>query len=209
MRILLIDDDDEFRTELQLWLTGTLKHSVAVATSIEEAKKQLQQDRYHAILLDGRLRKRADERMDPSPTAGRVGGLEVLDIMSPTQRSKTIWVTAHHMDDLSDPALLGCNCFLFKRWITPHTCTNPYSDKFHQKLQAHLDRLAAERPTMWTTFMGWLAIFLVIIGITWQLFEQFTPAFFAYLLGAIVNLYTFRSILIGLPVHRLLRLHNR
>lgn len=209
MRILLIDDDEKFRKELQLWLTDTLKHGVAVAGSVDEAKKQLQQDRYHAILLDGRLRTRVDERMDPSPAVGGVGGLGVLEIMSPTQRAKTIWVTAHHMDDLSDPALLGCNCFLFKRWITPSTDTSPYPDKFHRKLQGHLDRIVAERQTMLTTILGWFAIFLVVAGVIWQMFEQFTPALFAALVGTIVNIVSFWSILVGLPVHRFLRWRRR
>jgi len=203
MRILLIDDNEQFRKELQLWLTDTLKHSVAVASSIEEAKKQLQQDRYHAILLDGRLRKRADERKDPTPTADGVGGIEVLRDMSPTQRSKTIWVTAHHMDDLSDPALLGCNRFLFKRWITPNNSKD--SDPFYLKLQGHLDRIAAKRRVVLTTILGGFAIILVVTGVIWQIVEDFTPALLAALVGAIVNLLTFLSILTGRPVHRLFR----
>ena len=203
MRILLIDDNEQFSTELQLWLTRTLKHGVFVASSIEEAKEQLQQDRYHAILLDGRLRKRVDERMDPTPATGGVGGLEVLRMMSPTQRSKTIWVTAHHMDDLSDPALLGCNRFVFKRWITPNASKD--SDPFYLKLQDHLDRIAAKRRVVLTTILGGLAIILVVTGVTWQIVEDFTPVLLAALVGAIVNLLTFLSILTGRPVHRLFR----
>ena len=206
MRILLIDDKDDFRNPLNLWLTDTLKHGVAVATSIEEAKKQLQKDRYHAILLDGRLRNTVNDRIDPTPTGG-VSGLEVLRTLSATQRSKTIWMTAHHFDDLSDPALLGCNCFLFKGWMRKAHNEGPCSNQFQKKLYDHLTRISAERPTILKTILGWFAVILLATGVIWQIIEQEQSklALFATVSGIIVNFVSFWSILVGLPVHRFLR----
>ncbi len=204
MRILLIDDKDEFRNDLHLWLTDTLKHGVTVARSIEEAKEQLQKDRYHAILLDGRLRNIMADRIDPSPTrTGGASGLEVLREMSPKQVSMTIWMTAHHGDDPSDPALLGCNRFLFKRWITLDNSKD--SDTFYLKLQGHLDCIAAKRWDVLTMILCGIAILLVGTGVIWQIVKDFTPALLAALVGTIVNLVTFLSMLTGRPVHRLFR----
>jgi len=205
MRILLIDDVEVFRQDLQLWLSETLRHGVAVAGSVDEAREQLQQDRYDAILLDGCLRSSVNDQVNSNLN----GGLEVLREMSPAQISKTIWMTIHHLGDLSDPARLGCNCFLFKKWISPSTDKDPHSGVFHQKLQGHLDRIAAERPNMWTTILGWFAILLVVIGVIWQMFEQFTPALFIVLVGAIVNIVSFWSILVGRPTHLFLRWRRR
>ena len=189
MRIILIDDDDQFRTDLEIWLTNTLKHTVGVADSVEEAKKQLDRERYDAILLDSHLRSSANDMMDSNPQ----GGLEMLRHVS-TQVSKTVLVTAHNFDDLSDAALLGCDRFVFKSWG---------SERLHQKIEGHLGQLAVKRWNMFTTILGGFAIVIVAVGIVWQMVEQPTPALLAALIGTIVNLLSFLSILMGRPVYLL------
>lgn len=199
MRILLIDDDEKFRNDLQLWLTQKLRHSVAVAGSVHEAIAQLGQDRYKAILLDSHLRNSTDDQVDSNSK----GGLETLEAMSTQDVSKTILVTKHYLDDLSAPALRGCNRFVYKRWRSLKTAEG--SDEFHQKLMEHLGQLAAMRPDVLTTVLSGGAIFLVGTGVTWQLFKPFTPALLTALFGTMMSVVSFLAFLTGRPIHRLWR----
>ena len=172
MRVLLIDDDKDYREEMEDRLRND-HHVPTSADSVEEAIKHVSNggSRFDVIALDLFLKDNAHAVLHQTP-----GAIAVLQRMTLRQISKTILVTkfAALADDSFEKAVgMGCRFFLFREENQDARYQRGgrdkvVSDPFYGKALRHMEDVANAKVGLRRALLMGIAVLTVSVGLVWQ-----------------------------------------